>query len=518
MKPEQYIDSVVAEVVDDELRARLKEELGEHWEDYCEENAMTDSPENVLGNETLLARQTNAVTTPGMLGRDILVSIVGGLWTLLMIAVMSMYFVPDIDAPEQILPTLIASVMGIALWGVIAWYTYLAIHRRFVTHYGQTATRTGLLVVAIALPVVFFLVLSLVNLFGVLVGVGRPLYGGVWAFIGQVLPILIISTIFFTAGRLVERNVSQADRMLAWLRHSTPFIVAVLVAVGVAVLVSTSNQDTGLQEAVTLVALPLTLPLLVLYLLWGMVSISAGFLLYFIGLPGILGFWLITFSILAASVIWPIALYLSKHRVSTLHKIMAGIFMPLAIILPFLSKDVPQTDWQVPVVWSWEDVERKQLNIVYPWAEPLMRRNDGMNVSYAAHVENGQLLVLQRRGYSYRVTRDGVESIGMDSEAEKLMQDTDGYGLKNELPAGFACNGTPLEELANTHNGTTGPLGMFGEGCDSLSYLGTEILATNHSIIDLDLADDGLLAVSINMGSYDPTYVYVVDLAELTNK
>lgn len=56
---------------------------------------------------------------------------------------------------------------------------------------------------------------------------------------------------------------------------------------------------------------------------------------------------------------------------------------------------------------------------------------------------------------------------------------------------------------------------MFGIQCANLAYKGTRIAIINHgSLIDLDVSNDGLLAVSINMGSYDPTYVYIVDLSE----
>ena len=81
------------------------------------------------------------------------------------------------------------------------------------------------------------------------------------------------------------------------------------------------------------------------------------------------------------------------------------------------------------------------------------------------------------------------------------------------MPTGFSCDDEPLENFINTNENTTGPLGMFGIGCSILKYNDREIAKiSNGSLIDLDLTDNGLLAVSINMGSYDPTYVYVVDL------
>ncbi|NBS67930.1 hypothetical protein EBT31_03320 [bacterium] len=91
----------------------------------------------------------------------------------------------------------------------------------------------------------------------------------------------------------------------------------------------------------------------------------------------------------------------------------------------------------------------------------------------------------------------------------------DDGGMYGEIPVGFTCDAKPIEDFFDTHKNSTSALGMFGIQCASLAYKGTQIANINHgSLIDLDVSDDGLLAVSINMGSYDPTYVYIVDILE----
>lgn len=97
MKSQDYIEIVASKITDDELRSRLREELTDHWEDYCEHQSMADMPKHVLGNETLLAYQTNAVASPGMFGKDVALSIACGAFTLVLFLMLSSFLTLDLE-------------------------------------------------------------------------------------------------------------------------------------------------------------------------------------------------------------------------------------------------------------------------------------------------------------------------------------------------------------------------------------------------------------------------------------
>jgi hypothetical protein len=282
------------------------------------------------------------------------------------------------------------------------------------------------------------------------------------------------------------------------------------VIAGVTILITTSDAPGSHREALAIVGIPFTLPLFILYLFWGLGTNVIGFLFHAIGLPVIFAYWTTTVFALCIGVILPLLRLVFRKPVPLVLQFTASILAPLAFILPMVPQDIPQVTWKAPLVWNWDMLERKQLNITYPWAVSLMRRDDGINVDYAAYLTDKKITVMQGGGLSYVITPEDVTAIETSPGLEGLTKG-DG-GAYAEIPSGFACDGKLLEELSDTHDGSTGPLGMFGIQCKTLTYNGIEIAAINHgSLIDLDVSDDGLLAVSINMGSYDPTYVYVVN-------
>jgi hypothetical protein len=218
---------------------------------------------------------------------------------------------------------------------------------------------------------------------------------------------------------------------------------------------------------------------------------------------------------LCVGVVLPLIRLAFRKPLPLILQFTASILVPLAVILPIIPHDVPRIVWKVPLVWDWDMVERKQLNIAYPWAASLMRRDDGMGIGYSAYVIDGKMAIMQGGGLSYVINPEDTIIIKTSSELEAIAK-VDG-GIYGEIPAGFTCDGRPIEEFFDTHNGTTSPFGMFGIQCSALVYQGIEIATINYgSLIDLDISDDGLLAVSVNMGSYDPTYVYVLNIREIT--
>lgn len=510
MKFQEYLKTVTDKIDNNELRARFKEEIAEHWEDSYQQNH-TEEPEKILGDHSLLAFQINSVSLPHAFIQDLIISAIGGFVTLALLIMLSSFLTPDLDTnyiSNKIL-SVVTMFIGSVFWCGLAWYLYLSWHRRLVARYGQTTRRTVLLFISFVVPIFFLCVETLIIPINVLINDG-PL-SIIWGSGSELLAIVILNLIFFHASKMVFKKIDKTNHLLTQSRRLLPWLVSFIVMLGSLLLIIDSTNENILKAG-----LIFTLPLLMAYLCWGIITMAIGFLIMkILGLPLIFGFWLTTFVAAAAGIIIPMFFLLKKKPISLISRLLTAAVVPLMILLPFVQHDIPKIDWQIPLIWSWDDLEKKQLNIVYPWAAPLMRRNDGINVQYRAHVSDDQIVVIQAGGKSYTVTRNGVEPKPTPKNLEVKIKH-DGYSLYNELPTGFSCGDEPLENFINTHENTTGPLEMFGIACPTLKYKNLEIAKIhNGSLIDLDLTDDELLAVSINMGSYDPTYVYVVDLKKL---
>lgn len=514
MKSQDYIETVTSKITDDELRSRLREELADHWEDYCEHQSMTDTPKHILGNETLLAYQTNAVASPGMFGKDIVVSVACGAFTFVLFLILSSFLTLNLEnvSATAKLFTVVASIIGITFWGSVAWYIYLALQRRFIIRYGQSIRRMILLAVAVVAPCTIMGIESLISSINAF-ATNAP-YSILWQLISSLLALAVLCGSFLLTGRMVSSQIADADRILIQLRRRVPLIVAVVVTAGVTIIIATSNVYGSDYELLALVGIPFYLPFLILYLIWGLATNVIGFLFQTVGIPVIFAYWAtVTFALLIGAAM-PLARLVFRKPVPLVLQFVASIVVPLTIILPMVPQDIPAVVWNTPVVWSWDTLEQKQLNIAYPWAASLMRRNDGVNVGYSAYLTNGKITVAQGGGSSYIVTRQEITRIQTAPEIQNLIK-ADGSGMYGEIPVGFTCDARPIEDFFDTHEGSTSVLGMFGIQCASLAYKGTQIATIGYgSLIDLDISDDGMLAVSINMGSYDPTYVYIVDLSE----
>ncbi|MFA6018000.1 MAG: hypothetical protein WCT28_04625 [Patescibacteria group bacterium] len=480
---------------------------------------MNDSPKHVLGDEALIARQTNTAMSPMVFTRDIALSVLCGIASLMFFGMFSSFLTmeSDIGYPTMSirLPLLLVSVFGLLVWGAIAWFMYLAIHRYLFVRYGQSMRRTFLLLFIIAAPCAFIGIDAITTVMNV-IGSGSqyPLISNIFS---SFLPLAILASLFFSTLRVVRNNIKIADHLIAKLRKSILIILTIVVFAGITTLTILSDVPGDFNEIFSLLALPITLPLLLLYLLWGAITVSTGFLLSSLGVPGIFGFWITVITAIVLGGILPIAYLVRRKSIPLFLQIAASIIVPLIIVLPMIPRDVPIIDWNVPTIWSWDTLEQSQLNIAYPWAASLMRQDEGMNVGYYATVQDGSIIVGQQRGQMYIVDRFDVSAIKTSPEIKSALKENP-YALNNDLPTGFTCDDKTLETLSSDTQGTTGPLGMFGIQCGVLRYNNVEIGTIQHgSLIDLDLSSNDVLAISINMGSYDPTYVYVVDVSSAKN-
>ncbi len=514
MNPQEYIDRLVAQVHDEALRTRLKEELAEHLQDSNDEYGMPDESDEVLGDATLIARQVNTIASPGGIAGDFSLAALSCIATFFMSIILTSFFSIDVDIAGggHALASILAGIIGISIWVAAAYILYLALHRRLLVRHGRTTIRAVLLLIAFWAP---WIVFSVAENAGSIVQ--NPTNVVHRIIVAVAASGLLLGTFLFS-GKNVITSMAATDVVLARLRRSLPWVFSAFIVLGVAlILIAPDSLDS--DSMMQLISLPFVLPMFMLYFVWGLATRSLEVAAGNLDLPRMMGFWISITIPLAIGVVLPAILWVTRRRVPVLMQFLAGIIVPLAIMLPFVPQDVPSVVWRAPMVWRWENIEQKQLNITLPWAAPLMRQDEGFNIDYRAVGSANSLEVLQGAKDSIIISRENGAKFGRkitDVPLEGWYSD-EAYV---DLPAGFACNEIPLEEIYDEQTSTFGSLGMFGaHECERLAYNGALIAEINYGgLIDLDLTQDGLLAVSINMGAYDPTYVYVVDVANLMSQ
>ncbi|MFH1253177.1 MAG: hypothetical protein V1664_02490 [Candidatus Uhrbacteria bacterium] len=503
-----FFEKIKTEVRDPALRDRLLEELNDHLEDAQTKNSETS--EKIFGEAKIIAAQTNSLKGKNFLLADISLALVVGLITFIFLIGLSSLFSLVTEQNRPILG-LITCLFGLIIYSSAIFIFYLAVLKRFFIHFGQSTSRTVLLFLAFYFPWALGTIEGLQPAFFSL-NSEMPLSLRLEAFL-VLIPAVLLLKLFKTGDRWIIKNDHRLNFWLGKILKKLHFIIAPLVVF--VILILTNNWDSG-DSPLSFILMPLYLPFFVAYLFWGLSCSLTGLIFTFINLPTILGFWLNTLFIIVLTIILPIGQIIWRRKAGALQKIILAIFLPLFIMIPFVPHDIPKPVWYTPVVWSWEDLEKQQLNIAFPWAAALMRRDDGMNVSYEATASEKSLEVLQLGGSAINFLRGQSPTIKQMVSTSK----NDNYQLTGINLKDFSCNNpeanVTLDKMIQPPEQNTSPLGMFGTECLQLAYKNQPIVdILPGGLIDLDLTTDGLLAIGISMGSYDPTYVYVTDISEL---
>lgn len=503
MSKESFFEKIKNEVRDPILRDRLLEELNDHLEDA--QTQKTEASSEILGDAEIIAKQTNSLKNKDYLLSDIFISLFAGLATFILsnnLAVL-ISLTTEGQYPNLIL-SLLVSFLGIAIYSSVAFIFYLAILRRFFIHYGQSASRKLLLVVIFYLPWAFAIIDNLKPAFSL---AEMPIIQRLENFL-IIIPAVLLLTLFKTADRWIIKNNPKTDFWLKNVLKNLHLFIA--PAITFAILISTNKwnlQDSFLGFAF----LPISLPIFITFLFWTLGCQLIGELFNLLNLPAILGFWANTIIIISLTIILPIGQIIWRRLINIPQKIILAIFLPLFIIVPFIPHDLPDIKWQTPLIWNWQDLEKQQLNITYPWTSALMQQDDVPNISYRANAYKNYIEVLQQEGPIVTVSKNQLPKIKL--QVSKIIPDE--YELTGEME-NFSCDGEALENTPMPLESNASRLGMFGRQCHLLTYKNQTVVEINTgALIDLDLTSNGLLAISINMGAYDPTYVYVTDISEL---
>ena len=503
-------------IQDSSLKQRLLEDLEDHLDDLRAAGKSVDHPWDLLGDPLSLARQVNAIYQPWI--KHILFGIFSFLSSLLLfyLSFITLTF-PDTGLQQDASGFALEMLGKMISLGLIATFLFaltLSITRWYLSFFGKSFRGTALVRGVVYLPIFLVFILEVLRFISLAVvpSLSDELSNLIISNFISTLLGFILNFLIITFAQKVA--FSYALRVQKWNKkvlNYVPYLLAALMTIG---LVSLSI-DSLPEEMLGLLALPVILILICYLLLWGFASAALGHLFVTLQIPAIYGFVVVT-TIPFALLLMILCRRFFKKPFIYFERLLLALLLPAFLIVPLKKHDIPPINWNVPLVWSWEDLEKQQLSFTYPWSASLMRSNDGQNVSYQAEAQSESIEVTQQGGFSYLVDRAGVQTLEFNG--------FDGYfhpyeSKREDFPAEFTCEKriTDIEQVTILTGDLLQQNGPFGIDCAVLFYKDFEIATIGKgNLVGLELTQDGLLAVVINMGSYDPDYVYIVDIANLT--
>lgn len=497
-------------IQDSSLKERLLEDLEDHLDDLRAAGKSVDRPWDLLGDPLSLARQVNAIYQPWL--KHILFGIFSFLSSLLLfyLSFLTLNF-PDTlleqDASGFALEIL-GKIMSLGLIAAFLFTLTLSITRWYLSFFGKSFRGMVFVKGVVYLPIFLVLILELPRL--IQLAVVFPLADNISNFISSFLGFFLNFFIITFAQKVALRYALRVQKWHKKVLNYVPYLLAALIIIGVV----SQSFDSLPEEMLGLLAFPIILTL-ICYLLWGFTSAALGHLFVLLHIPAVYGFVVVS-AIPIALLLMILCRRFLKKPLAYFERLLLALLLPAFLILPVNKHDIPLVNWNIPLVWSWENLESDQLSFTYPWSAPLMRSNDGVNLSYQAEAVAEGIEVTQQGGFTYLVNRAGVQTLEFKGFDEYFHN----YESKREdFPAEFTCEKriTDLEQVTILTDDLFQQNGPFGIDCAVLSYKDFPVASIEKgNLVGLDLTQDGLLAVVINMGSYDPDYVYIVDIADLT--
>lgn len=503
-------------IQDSSLKERLLEDLEDHLDDLRAAGKSVDRPWDQLGDPLSLARQVNTIYQPWL--KHIFFGIFSCLISLFLFY-LSFLALTFLDTPlQQNTSVFVLEILGKMMsLGLIATFLFaltLSITRWYLSFFGKSF-RGMVFVRGVAyLPLFLVFILEVLRFISLAVApslsdeVSNLIISG---FISTLLGFILNFFIIIFAQKVAFRYALRVQKWHKKVLNYVPYLLAALMTIG---LVSLSIDSLS-EEMLLFLVFSMILVLICYLLLWGFTSAALGHLFVTLQIPAIYGFVVVT-TIPFALLLMILCRRFFKKPFIYFERLLLALLLPAFLIVPFKKHDIPPINWNAPLVWSWEDLEKQQLSFTYPWSASLMRSNDGQNVSYQAEAQSESIEVTQQGGFSYLVDRDGIKMM----EFKGFDEYSHNYESKREdFPAEFTCEKriTDVEQVTILTDDLFQQNGPFGIDCAVLFYKDFEIATIGKgNLVGLELTRDGLLAVVINMGSYDPDYVYIVDIANLS--
>lgn len=481
-----FFKEIERNVQDPYLKQRLTQELQDHLEDQTMTHKKTEIA--ALGNPRLISKQTNTAYARFSYFWDAVLAVVAGISAFIITNVMlpGMFDVDFITSEDELIEKA-GIIFSSIIWCALLFLIYLSFQKRITTRYGRDLSGTVLQMIYFYLPVLaLILSFSLFKAF-----FNEPTTRQSLNILSQALiPGLLSVSLFWVSKQVVRRYLTQVDSVFILLKSWLPVFISLWVTAGILTLEAGWLEYSTWSIWIT----PLVIPMLLLYFVWVILTRMLSEILH-ISLITSIGITILFGMLLGIAL--PVGWMALKRCISTVGKYSLSLFLPIAVILPFLSHDIPRVLWHEPLVWDWQELEQGQLSFLYPWASSLMQVDEGLNVSYGAWEENGNLYVQQEdKGPILFVQPSGIQPVTGITLPEDFL---------SSLPEGFTCNGESIKRIPD-----------WGLDCQSFAYRGSPVAEWDRGmLVDLDLTPQGLLAISISMGGYDPTYVYVVDISGL---
>lgn len=229
-------------------------------------------------------------------------------------------------------------------------------------------------------------------------------------------------------------------------------------------------------------------------------------------LPWAVAFWLqilILCTLLGFS-LYTVYLYITRDRFSAqshfpLFKMCLAIYLIGLLFLP-TSWYEPTADWRRPASSLSLAIEKKQTGPFFRYFKSL-NADDGEFTYRVGTNDKGLLEIEQSSGNRYTLSSlTSVEQYTLHKSSGEKTRNFMGE-IDLTLPEGFECN-KPESQVMNVYS------------CYSMRYHGTEIYRQRepNDIAGIAVSGDGRwILIAFSTGAYDPDFVYLVDVRELSS-
>lgn len=524
MNREDYFRSLQADLADDPRNARLIQELAEHLDDHETLAAISgkkpEHADGILGDTKTIARahqSARRTASPSLILSEAAAFGIAGTPIILIFVLVVATRMLDIALREPL------TALGFGALCVLSSIIFhiFALRTTIVTHEGARISTVARLMIT-GIPVLVCTVLT--------IGIGTGTGGD-----AELFGSLLVAVALFVSGApianiVVRRMIaidhhSRIGRAASWYRkHIVPRLGTILGGGTVVYIIlthflffsgpATFDAFNAFVDHHPLLGIFIAMPrgfmeIVLMFAHFWFVSGPYQFFHANVTALYAIFFGAIAFVTIIAPLIGAYRRYTITHRLSIpwVAVISVVYFGGIMLLAP---TDAPRVTWHVPHYNLSENLERKELGVMYPLVKHL-NRMEGFYADYFAY-RYGDDLVVTMNEKKMHIAIDDINNPTITVVGNQEM--THGFFLLDAPPAGITCNGKSF-----TYSGTD----VYLEDEHQVSYFCSTLAVNGVAIAEIAdgmyagmtaTADGKYAFLLLSTGFYDPSYGYLVELPQ----
>jgi hypothetical protein len=486
MKIDRYAHAVTI-TMHDELRARVQEELFEHWSDAQETGSRHD-PEALFGDPILLSQQLTTAMKPSTRVTDVL-------WSVLLACVLFIFTVTTHETFISLIDSSVAAHWGRFFFflgsavGIIMTYAALLVPVGFFFHHlNITAPHTLFAEQAKRWSYSLGTGLGILALLPKFLGFSSYAQNYAVAQVFSLLLLTFLSILGYSWAHwfsgLPEEKIQRFSQVF---QRFSPLLV--FTASALALLLISDPGANFVNSPISSFLSP------VLTLLSPIALLLMFTRFFFVDLPGAWGYSALTWMQIWAVIFIFLPLFtftvisFVRGRVSYATRLGFAFFLPLFIFSPLLRINHPSPQWYTTVSWSSAEYEHERTGFFAPWALTTIGPSDNHSLLYAVYRGDGDVRIFADATVFFAARGEDIVSLRQESVMPVTSSLSSGI-----VEQDFSCSRTPVQDAGNW---------IFP--CGTLSYKGKPLAdledLTLREAIVVPGSNRAVVHVSRGMGS-----------------